>query len=100
MISRDGLRVFYLASTNSDIDQVPRKHLFAADILSGATATITAGRSSGAAPLLTTRAAFLNSGLAAVTTARDLFDTPVDKANLFYYADVQNEDGDGLPDIW
>jgi hypothetical protein len=100
LLSHDGLRLFYLASTNSPIDQIPRTQLIGVDVGSGATATITSGATEEPAPFSTFKPILLPGGLAAVSTARDLLDSPVDKANLFYSVDLQSADGDSLSDIW
>jgi hypothetical protein len=43
---------------------------------------------------------FLNGGVVILTSARNLVDSPVDKANLVFYADIADSDADGLPDLW
>jgi Tol biopolymer transport system component len=100
VISRDGARVFYVFSTNSPIDDVPRINLMVSDVASGASEVITDGADAEPAPYFTVRPILLGSGLAGVTTARDLFNSPFDKANIFYYADPNDSDCDTLPDLW
>lgn len=100
VISRDGARVFYVFSTNSPIDDVPRINLMVTDAASGASEVITDGADAEPPPYVTVRPILLGSGLAGVTTARDLFNSPFDKANIFYYPDPIDSDGDTLPDLW
>jgi hypothetical protein len=100
VISRDGARVFYVFSTNSPIDDVPRINLMVSDVASGASEVITDGADAEPAPYFTVRPILLGSGLAGVTTARDLFNSPFNKANIFYYPDPTDSDTDTLPDLW
>jgi hypothetical protein len=100
LISRDGASVSYLVTTNSPIDLIPRTDLFVADVASGATASITAGSDFEPAPHSTLKPILVANGLATLTTARDLVESPFDKANLIYYAHAFDSDNDTLPDLW
>jgi Tol biopolymer transport system component len=100
MITRDGGRVFYLATTNSPVDLIPRTDVIVADVISGAVGSVTSNGDPDRAPYGSTKPVFVNGGVVTLTAARNLMDSPVDKANLIFYADVPDSDADGLPDLW
>jgi Tol biopolymer transport system component len=98
-LTRDGARVFYLMTTNSPVDLLPRTDLVVTDIATSTTAIVTDGPDAEPASHSTARPVFLAGGVVTATTMRDL-DTPFDKANLVFSADVGDSDNDRLPDLW
>jgi Tol biopolymer transport system component len=100
VLSRDATLLYYLATTNSPIDATPRTQLMIAEVKSGITTAVTATADGGLAPFISTKPILLSTGVATVTTARGVFDSPVDKGNLVYSTDGPDADGDGFPDFW
>ena len=100
VLSRDATLLYYLATTNSPIDATPRTQLMIAEVKSGITTAVTATADGGLAPFISTKPILLSTGVATVTTARGVVDSPVDKGNLVYSTDGPDADGDGFPDFW
>jgi hypothetical protein len=100
LLSSDGFHVYYLASTNSPIDLIPRTHLMMTQIASGYTVAVTSGADAEPGPFSTTRPISLAGGVVTTTTARDLVDSPFDKMHLIFSGVVPDSDADTLPDSW